>query len=141
MTTPAQAEYEARRALERRRGKDRKKRAAGRDIAIPTLAAACAEKVNGQPCRLCELAGKVERDVEAHHIVHRGRIGSRHPLVHMPANLMPLCHAHHQDHHNTAHRRVPREALLPSELQFAIDQAGNGWVDRWYPTIDAREVS
>lgn len=136
--TQAQAEYDARRALERQRKRTRTKRAAGRDTTLPTLAAACAEKVNGERCRVCVHVGVVELDafpslpVEAHHIVHRGRIGSRHPLVNAPANLMPLCHQHHQDHHTTP-KRVPREALLPSELQFAIDQGGNGWVDLWYP--------
>lgn len=90
-------------------------------------------KAHGQPCRVCKLLHRHNvHGIEAHHIVHRSRIGGRHPLVHHPDNIMPVCHTHHQDHHTTT-RRIPWDALTEAEQAFAVEHAGPGWSERWYP--------
>lgn len=95
-----------------------------------SLADSRALKVKGKPCRLC---GATHR-IEAHHVVHRSKIGSRNPYVHDPANIIPLCTTCHQHHHTHADRRVPRKALTSVELTFARRHANVGWLDLWYPT-------
>lgn len=85
-------------------------------------------KVAGKPCRICP-----NRRVEAHHIVHRGRIGSKHPQINHPDNIIPLCYRCHQDHHTTAHRRVPWDVLTEAEQEFLVEYGGIGWAERWYP--------
>ena len=90
-------------------------------------------KATGQPCRVCALQRRHNTfAIEAHHIVHRGRIGGKHPLVHHPDNILPVCHTHHQDHH-TSTRRIPWDALTPEEQGFLTKHGGEVWGERWYP--------
>lgn len=130
MTTRAQAEYDARRALERQRRKERAKRPVPSGIA---------RSVRSQHCRVCG-----HPRTEVHHIVPRSHF--RHPQraggvfsdgptdPHVPENLMPLCHQHHQDHHTQGKdRRVPRHRLRPEEIEFVIMAKGHYWLDYWYP--------
>lgn len=90
-------------------------------------------KAKDQPCRVCALKGRRNTySIEAHHIVHRSRIGSGHPLANHPDNILPVCHAHHQDHHTTS-RRIPWSALTDDERAFLVEHGGSGWAERWYP--------
>lgn len=128
-------EYNARRALDGKRTKQRKQR-----DAIPQ--AVLEAKIIGKPCRVCAATvGRGDTDrmwaVEAHHLVPRGIL--RGSDLHAEDNLIPLCHPHHQDHHNTGHSRVPRALLTPAEVVFITHQQTSGWCDLWYPTTDVDE--
>lgn len=128
-------EWHARRRLEHerdqaRRGRRPKPRAGDKHAA--TLADSRALKVAGKPCRRCG----AKHGIEAHHVVHRSKIGSRSPYVHDPANLIPLCRACHTAHHSTD-RRTPRACLTSVELTFAKRHANPSWLDAWYPIPDA----
>lgn len=133
---PRLEEYWERRELEERRKAERARRRKGNSTLVPTLAAAKVEKVKGHPCRVCALQGRRnERGIEAHHIVHRNRIGSSHSQVHSPDNIMPVCHQHHQDHHSTT-RRIPAAALTEAERVFLEQYGGLAWSERWYPRTE-----
>ena len=119
-------EYNERRRLDGQRTKDRKRR-----DAIPQ--AVLDAKVIGKPCRVC--AATVGRrqfgESEAHHLVPRGRL--RGADLNHAENIIPLCHEHHQDHHTTAHSRVPRQVLNDDEWTFLIHHEPSAWVNTWYP--------
>lgn len=122
-------EYWERRRLEEERQAARRRR----QNPDHPLGFARRTKAQGQPCRVCALHGRRNvYGIEAHHIVHRSRIGSQHPLVHHADNILPVCHTHHQDHHTTS-RRIPWEALTPEERAFVVKHGGVGWAERWYP--------
>lgn len=90
-------------------------------------------KIDGQPCRVC---GPLSAGftMEAHHLVPRAKfIGSGiEAPVHAPDNLIPLCSAHHQDHHTTANR-IPRHLLTEAEQAFVFQHTSESWLDLWYP--------
>lgn len=134
MSTDSLEEYWERRRLEEERKAQRLKARSGRGNATLPLGKARAEKAKGRPCRVCAIENRHNTSgVEAHHIVHRARITNRHPLVHHPDNILPVCHAHHQDHHSTA-RRIPLAALTEAEAAFLVKHGGEAWARRWYPT-------
>lgn len=86
--------------------------------------------VKNNPCRICG----ADR-TEVHHIVPRSQWSKleREAGEHNhPHNLMALCHSCHQDHHTTT-RRVPRDRLLATEVDFATSRMGAVWVGKWYP--------
>ena len=125
-----EAYWERRRLDEERQAARRRKGGTNADL---TIGAAKRAKAMDQPCRVCALQRRRNTyGIEAHHIVHRGRIGSKHPLVHHPDNILPVCHTHHQDHHTTA-RRIPWAALTPEEQAFLVEHGGAAWAERWYP--------
>lgn len=95
-----------------------------------TIQFARKRKVADKTCRVC--GG--DYYIEAHHVAHKSKIGGKHPLVHHPDNVIPLCHGCHQNHHTTAHRRVPRSALTAAEIAFVIEHASESWLELWYPT-------
>lgn len=95
-----------------------------------------AEKITDKCCRVCGF----HRDIEAHHLVHRAKIGSKHPAIHNANNLIPLCHGCHQHHHTTVHGRVPRRFLTDAEILFIETFASPAWLDRWYPTDPPEEL-
>lgn len=123
--TTALDEFNARRAIDTKRTKDRKRRTS---IPVDVLKA----KIIGHPCRVCAATvGRQEYGAaEAHHLVPRGRL--RGPDLHTDENLIPLCHTHHQQHHTTTDR-VPRALLTPGEVDFLFDHETPGWIDTWYP--------
>lgn len=128
MNTKLEEYWERRRLAEERKAARRK---AMKGTA--PLAKSKAEKASGKSCRVCLLHGVINmQGIEAHHIVHRSRIGSRHPMVHEPDNIMPVCHRHHQDHHST-HHKIPRSALTDEERAFLLRYGGEGWTAKWYP--------
>lgn len=112
-------DWQARRALEKKRQRDRKARPK-----TPT-------HVRREPCRVCSSGPS-----QVHHIVPRSMFAkgvAKTQYMNDPANLMPLCGGCHQDHHTTAHGRVPRWALREEEIAFVLSHMGEGWLDRWYP--------
>ena len=60
----------------------------------------------------------------------------KNPLLHHVDNLMPLCHVCHQNHHTTAHKRVPLEALTEPERVFLWEHASIGWHEKWYRPME-----
>lgn len=117
-------DWHARRELDKKRARQRKVRPK-----TPT-------HVRREPCRVCQGG-----PTQVHHIVPRSHFRSttakqRH--MNDPANLMPLCGGCHQDHHTTAHGRVPRSALRDDEIAFVRLHMGEGWLDRWYPVRELR---
>lgn len=130
MATRTEEYWERRRLEEERQAARRRKGGTNADL---PFGAARRIKATGQPCRVCALQRRRNvHAIEAHHIVHRSRIGSKHPLVHHPDNILPVCHTHHQDHHTTD-RRIPWAALTPEERAFVVQQGGPAWAERWYP--------
>jgi len=121
-------DYWERRELEEQRRLERLKLRMGKGKREHGLGVAKELKIRGKRCRVCGS----RYSIEAHHVVHRSRIGSSHPLVHHPDNLMPVCHQHHQDHHSTT-KRIPLAALLPAEREFLERHGGPAWSERWYP--------
>lgn len=125
-------EYNARRALDTKRTKERKQ---PNRIPQDVLDA----KVIGKPCRVCAatFGRRQVGDSQAHHLVPRGIL--RGADLNAEDNIVPLCHEHHQDHHTTTHGRVPRALLTPAEVVFITHQQTSGWCDLWYPTTDDDE--
>lgn len=117
--TTAQAEYDARRELERTRKRGRTRQAIPQDVLVA--------KLFGHRCRLCDAAG-----VEAHHLVPRSKWRTGDAAVNDPDNVIPLCHLHHQDHHTTT-KRIPRSVLTAEEATFVITHTTPAWADTWYP--------
>lgn len=79
-------------------------------------------------CAICQSG----HGVEAHHIVPRSKFGKgESPDV--VSNLLAVCHACHQDHHTTAHKRIPRLVLSEAQIAFVVAKQGESWMDRWYP--------
>lgn len=127
-------EYNARRALDGKRTKQRKQR-----DAIPQ--SVLEAKVIGKPCRVCAATvGHGDEAsawaVEAHHLVPRGRL--RGADLNHAENIIPLCHRHHQDHHTTDDR-VPRALLTEAEWTFVIHHETSNWYDQWYPALELGE--
>lgn len=128
------AEYELRREVERQRKASRRRRSGfSRDARLM--------KIEGKPCRVCAADGVIGAAlgwaVEYHHIVPRALFAKGDGDVEQAANAMPLCHAHHQDHHTNPDRRVSRSVLQDDEISFARARMGSGWLDRWYPEEEA----
>lgn len=120
MTTRAQAEYDARRALERQRQRQRSKR-----VPVP---ASLVDGVKRAPCAVCGS----RRRVEVHHIVPRSSFARGDESVHTPCNHMALCKPCHTDHHTTPYR-VPRRVLTREAVQFVVERKGVAWLELWYP--------
>ena len=134
MTEALEDWWERRRLEEERKAAKRKARSGAGMSSSSNFVESREVKVKDQPCRVCALKGfRNFQSIEAHHIVHRGRIGGKHPRVHDQDNMMPVCHRHHQDHHNTGHRRIPMAALTESERKFLVRLGGEAWSERWYP--------
>lgn len=116
-------DFNARRAHEAKRQRDRKKRPV-----TPTA-------VRRLPCAVCG-----DGPTQVHHIVPRSSFGAaaKH-RQNEEANLMPLCEPCHVDHHTTA-KRVPRWALTDEAVAFVRQMKGDGWLDRWYPKTIGTEA-
>lgn len=118
--------------LAEERLKLRRKQAKGQNKGEYSYSKARKIKIDNQYCRVCTLLGyKNTYSIEAHHIVHRSRIGSQHPLVHHKDNILPVCHHHHQDHHNTIHK-IPYIVLTTEERVFLNQYGGQAWSKKWY---------
>ena len=108
--------------------RERREHEASRRVGKQTVPKELRDQLRGESCRVCSA-----RPVEIHHVVPRARFGRRDPSVNDPANLVPICHRCHQNHHTTADHRIPRSALTDTEVAFAVDHAGPAWVTLWYP--------
>lgn len=73
--------------------------------------------------------------IEVHHIVPRSHFtGRRDAPTNNPANLMPLCHEHHQNHHTLGREhRIPRHLLSDEQRHFVLAHKSQAWMDAWYP--------
>lgn len=116
-------DYNERRKLEKFR-KQARKRWAEAEAVLRT--------VREKGCARCGASGPSE----AHHLVPKSKWSKnekRMDVHNVKANLIPLCHACHQDHHTTAHKRIPRLVLSEAQIAFVIGKQGESWMDRWYP--------
>lgn len=126
--------------LEARRRVDRDRRSRRRGAQGKISAATYAAKIEGKPCRVCDeiigWGGLSLGSIEAHHVVPKSK-WPKHALgLHDAANLIPLCHGHHQAHHTGGiEQRVPRALLTPEEFANALRMTSPAWVDAWYPEV------
>lgn len=121
-----QEEYTKRRILEQERSKTRKQKQYG-------INAARKQKIHNQTCRVCyhhKICNTFR--LEAHHMIHKSYLGSNHPLIHHPDNIIPICHSCHQNHHTTS-KKIPRIVLTPQEVLFLTRNTRESWRNKWYP--------
>lgn len=86
-------------------------------------------KVQGRQCRKC----RSRYAVQGHHLIPRGRM-RKSPAVDNAANIIPLCHACHQDHHTLGRSgRVSWSVLKPVEQAFVLEHESEHWASLWYP--------
>lgn len=123
--TNAQRDFDERRRLERAR---QRQRATKRKRVDPAFI----EKVRSEDrCRRC---GKSSRraKIDAHHIVHRPKLGRDHPMRDHPDNAMALCHECHMGHHDGT-LKLRLDMLYVSELEFILRHAGEGYLLKHFP--------
>lgn len=113
-------EYQARKLLEQARTKTRRTR-----TPIPKHITI---HLHNQPCANCQ-----SQPIEIHHLIPRSNFHPSNPTTHHPDNLLPLCHPCHQNHHTTAHRRIPRHILTQQHINFILQHKPQTWLDKWYP--------
>lgn len=110
-------EYNERRKLEATRRKKNSSRS--KDVF---------RRLDRSRCSIC----LATHNIEAHHIVPRSKFAKGEPCD-VDENLLAVCHACHQDHHTTAHKRIPRLVLSPAQVEFITQKQGVAWMDKWYP--------
>ncbi len=126
--TDAQRAFDERRRLDKARQRERstkRKRVAPEFIA----------KVLLEPgCRCCRSPrGRIK--IDAHHIVHRNKMGRDNPLRDHPDNAMALCHECHMGSHDGS-VKLRRDMLSASELAFIIKNVGEGYLDKHFVETD-----
>lgn len=86
------------------------------------------QRLDRTRCAICPAT----HNIEAHHIIPRSKFAKGEPCD-VDENLLAVCHGCHQDHHTTAHKRIPRLVLSEAQIAFVLARQGEAWIDRWYP--------
>lgn len=88
--------------------------------------------VRKKGCARCGTPGPSE----AHHLIPKSKwtkTQKRNDEHNTPHNLIPLCHTCHQNHHTTAHKRIPRHLLTTQQQAHIETKQSPNWLNHWYP--------